>query len=139
MLVGAIGHRSERAQMDLMQIRVRAALVETRTGLVNTLRGLAKSVGERGVSCDADSLGPARLEGLPERLREVLQPLAEQVESLTEQIQEWDRKLFSIARSEYPETELLKQVYGVGTLIALTFLLTVEYGQRLRRWRDVGR
>src|SRR5260370_6611695 len=137
-LLRPIRHRSERAQMDLMQIRVRAALVETRTGLVNTLRGLAKSVGERVVSCDAGSLGPASLEGLPERLREVLQPLAEQVESLTEQIQEWDRKLEQIARSEYPETELLKQVYGVGTLIALTFLLTVEDRQRFQKSRDVG-
>jgi transposase len=137
-LLRPIRHRSEKAQMDLMQIRVRAALVEARTGLVNTLRGLAKSVGERVVSCDADSLDTTRLEGLPERLREVLKPLAEQVESLTEQIQEWDRKLEQIARSEYPETELLKQVYGVGTLIALTFLLTVEDRQRFQKSRDVG-
>ena len=137
-LLRPIRHRGEKAQLDLMQIRVRAALVETRTGLVNALRGLAKSVGDRVPKCDPDSLDEARLEGLPELLREVLRPLVEQVESLTEQIHQCDQKLEQIARNQYPETELLRQVYGVGTLIALTFVLTVEDPQRFAKSRDVG-
>lgn len=137
-LLRPIRHRSEKAQMDLMQIRVRAALVESRTGLVNTLRGLAKSVGDRVPPCDPDSLDAARLEGLPKELQEVVKPLVEQVESLTGQIKECDRKLEQIARSEYPETELLTQVYGVGTLIALTFVLTVDDQERFQKSRDVG-
>jgi transposase len=137
-LLRPIRHRSERAQMDLMQVRVRAKLVETRTALVNSMRGLAKSVGERVVSCDADSLDATRLEGLPEPLRKVLEPLAQQIESLTEQIHQADQRLEQIARREYPETELLQQVYGVGTLIALTFVLTVEDRQRFGKSRDVG-
>ena len=137
-LLRPIRHRGEKAQMDLMQIRVRAALVETRTGLVNALRGLAKSVGDRVPKCDPDSLDAARLEGLPQPLREVLEPLVEQVKSLTEQIQQCDQKLEQIARTQYPETELLRQVYGVGTLIALTFVLTVEDPQRFAKSRDVG-
>ena len=137
-LLRPIRHRSEKAQLDLMQIRVRAQLVETRTGLVNSVRGLAKSVGERVPSCDPDSLNMVRLEGLPEPLQGVLNPLVEQVESLTEQIREADRKLEQIARSEYPETQLLEQIYGVGTLIALTFVLTVEDRHRFRKSREVG-
>src|SRR6266581_364042 len=100
-LLRPIRHRSEKAQMDLMQIRVRAGLVEARTALVNTLRGLAKSVGERVAKCDADALKQERLEDLPEPLRGVLQPLVQQVESLTAQIQECERKLEQIARTEY--------------------------------------
>ena len=137
-LLRPIRHRGEKAQMDLMQIRVRAALVESRTSLVNTLRGLAKSVGNRVVWCDPDALDASRLEGLPTPLREVLEPLAAQVESLTGQIQQCDRKREQIARDEYPETALLKQVFGVGTLIALTFVLTVEDPQRFQQSRDVG-
>jgi transposase len=137
-LLRPIRHRSEQAQMDLMQVRVRAALVETRTSLVNTLRGLAKSVGERVAKCDPDSLDQARLEGLPKELQEVLKPLVEQVESLTGQIEECNRKLEQIARSKYPETKLLTQVHGVGTLIALTFVLTVEDRERFQKSRDVG-
>lgn len=46
-LLSPIQHRSEQAQADLMVIRARAALVEVRTMLVNSARGLAKSFGER--------------------------------------------------------------------------------------------
>ncbi|HEV2199673.1 MAG TPA: IS110 family transposase [Bryobacteraceae bacterium] len=137
-LLRPIRHRSEKAQLDLMRIRVRARLMETRTALVNAVRGLAKSVGERVPSCDPDSLDQVHLEGFPEPLRGVLSPLVQQVESLTEQIQEADRKLEQIARSEYPESKLLEQVYGVGTLIALTFVLTIEDRQRFGKSRDVG-
>ena len=137
-LLRPIRHRSEKAQAHLMSIRVRAALVETRTGLVNTARGLAKSVGERLPSCDTDQMGVERGEGLPQSLLKTLQPLLEMVESLTEKIQESDATIEQIARSEYPETALLKQVSGVGTLIALTFVLTVEDRERFQKSRDVG-
>jgi transposase len=137
-LLRPIRHRSEKAQAHLMSIRVRAALVETRTGLVNAARGLAKSMGERLPNCDTDQMGVGRGEGLPQPLLETLEPLLEVVESLTEKIKERDAKIEQIARSEYPETELLKQVCGVGTLIALTFVLTVEDRERFQKSRDVG-
>ena len=57
---------------------------------------------------------------------------------MTETIKECDRKLEQIARSEYPEGALLKQVSGVGNLIALTFVLTIEDPQRFAKSRDVG-
>jgi transposase len=83
-------------------------------------------------------LDSAHLEGLPKELGAVLGPLVEQVELLTEQIRQCDGKLEQIARTEYPETELLKQVYGVGTLIALSLVLTVEDRNRFQKSRDVG-
>src|SRR5258708_3287284 len=54
LLLRPIRHRSEEAQADLMTIRIRAALVEARTGLVNAARGLAKAMGERLPTCDTD-------------------------------------------------------------------------------------
>jgi transposase len=137
-LLRPIQHRSEEAQMDLMAIRVRAGLVEARTKLVNTARGLAKSVGERLPQCDADNLGAGQLAPLPQPLREALKPLLEQVEALTVSIKKCDRQVEQIARTKYPETELLQQVSGVGALIALTFVLTVDDKQRFQRSRDVG-
>src|SRR5882757_3829649 len=65
-LLRPIRHRSERAQLDLTHIRVRAALVEARTSLVNAARGLAKALGERLPKCDADNLDVERLAALPE-------------------------------------------------------------------------
>src|SRR5437867_4120820 len=47
------------------------------------------------------------------------------------------RTLARLARID-PQLPLLKQVKGVGTLIALTYLLTLEDAQRFRKSRDVG-
>src|SRR5712692_10444398 len=97
-LLRPIRHRSEQAQRDLMVIRIRAALVEARTGLVNAARGLVKAMGERLPVCDADSLGTEKMEGLPARLQETLKPLLEEVAALSEKIQASDKKLEQIAR-----------------------------------------
>jgi hypothetical protein len=60
------------------------------------------------------------------------------VEATTEHIQEYDKQIAEIARKHYPETALLQQVHGVGLLIALTFILTLEDAERFARSRDVG-
>ena len=137
-LLRPIEHRSEKAQGHLMVIRVRASLVEARTSLVNAARGLSKAAGEGLPACDTDQMRVEQLQGLPVELQETLQPLIQQVESLTEKIHECDVKIEQIARTEYPETELLRQVSGVGVLIALTFILTVEDRERFSKSRDVG-
>jgi transposase len=137
-LLRPIQHRSEQAQADLLTIRVRADLVEARVMLVNAARGFAKAHGERLPTCDTDVMGVDKLEELPEELRESLRLLLEEVESLTEKIHQLDLKIEQIARTKYPETELLRQVSGVGTLIALTFVLTIEDRERFQKSRDAG-
>jgi transposase len=137
-LLRPIRHRSEQGQADLMKIRVRAALVESRTGLINTARGMTKALGERLPACDADAMGVDQMASLPQPMQETLRPLLEQVESLTEKIQELDTSLEQIARTQYPETQLLEQISGVGTWIALTFVLTLEDRERFAKSRDVG-
>ena len=137
-LLRPIQHRSEKAQSALMVIRVRAALMAVRTSLVNTVRGLTKSMGERLPKCDADQMGVLQAASLPPKLRQVLEPLLKEVESLTEKIKDSDREIEQIARKDYPETALLQQVGGVGTLIALTFILTIEDKDRFQKSRDVG-
>lgn len=137
-LLRPIRHRSEQAQAHLLVIRVRAVLVEARTQLINAARGLAKASGERLPAGDADQLGPEKLSGLPAWLGSVLQPLLAEVESLTGKIQAADRQIEQIAREYYPECARLRQVSGVGPLISLGFLLTIEDPHRFRRSRDVG-
>jgi len=137
-LLRPIQHRSEKAQQHLMKIRVRATLVDMRTSLVNAARGFTKAVGQRLPACDTDSMGMDQMVELPAWLQETLKPLLEQVESLTEKIKACDVAIEQIARSEYPETDVLRQVSGVGNLIALTFVLTVEDRQRFQKSRDVG-
>ena len=63
----------------------------------------------------------------------------EQIGSLTERIRDYDRKLQTIANERYPqETELLRQVEGIGPLTALTFVLTLEDPYRFEKSRSVG-
>jgi transposase len=71
-------------------------------------------------------------------LRQALEPLVEEIESLNERIQEYDRRIEKMAKETYPETALLKQVKGVGDIIATAYVLTVEDPQRFRKSRDAG-
>ena len=74
----------------------------------------------------------------PRRSWPALGPILEQIGSLTERIREYDRKLETISKEHYPETELLRQVEGVGPLTALTFVLTLEDPYRFEKSRSVG-
>jgi transposase len=77
-------------------------------------------------------------EHIPEALRPALVPVLEQIGSLTERIRQYNRKLEEICLERYPETELLRQVEGIGPLTALTFVLTLEDPLRFERSRSVG-
>jgi transposase len=137
-LLCPVKHRSARAQADLTVIRARAGLVRARTALVNTARGLAKSYGERLRGCNVRNMNPEKAEALSPELQAALQPLLAAPESLSERIVEYNERIEKMAQESYPQVALLKQIKGVGTLIALTFLLTLEDAQRFRKSRDVG-
>jgi transposase len=131
-------HRSAKAQADLTMIRARAGLVRARTALVNTARGLAKSYGERLRGCDVRNLNPEKAKALSPELQKALEPLLVGIESLSERIREYNEGIERLAQQSDPQVAMLKQVKGVGTLIALTFLLTLEDAHRFRKSRDVG-
>ena len=133
-----VRHRSAKAQADLMMIRARAGLVRVRTGLVNTARGLAKSYGERLRGCNVRNMNPEKAEGLSPELQAALAPLLAALESVSERIADYNERIEKLAQESYPQVAVLKQVKGVGTLIALTFLLTLEDPHRFSKSRDVG-
>ena len=137
-LLGPVRHRSAKAQIHLTVIRARAELVSARTALVNAARGLVKSFGQRLPKCGTQQVSGKLAEGLSAELREVLEPLLREVESLNERIQEYDARMEKIAKEVYPEASLLKQVKGVGTQIALTYVLTIEDPYRFPKSRAVG-
>jgi transposase len=137
-LLSPVQHRSAEAQIHLTVIRARAALVGARTALVNSARGLAKSYGERLRKCGTQQVSQDLAGGLSVELRAALEPLLMEVASLNQRIAEYDRRIEQIAKEIHPEVALLKQVKGVGTLIALTYVLTVGDPHRFRSSRDVG-
>src|SRR6516225_9024181 len=137
-LLNPVRHRSAQAQMHLTEIRARAELVRARTALVNSVRGLVKSYGERLRKCGTQQVGRDLAMGLSAELRAALEPLLREIESLNEHIKEYDRRIEKMAKEAYPEVALLKQVKGVGDLIALGYVLTIEDPHRFKKSRDVG-
>src|SRR5499425_3295604 len=137
-LLSPVKHRSAQAQLHLTEIRARAVLVSARTALVHAARGLVKCYGERLRKCGTQQFGRETMSGLSKGLREALEPLLREVESINERIQEYDRRIEKMAKETYLETALLKQVKGVGDLIATTYVLTVEDPHRFRKSRDAG-
>jgi transposase len=137
-LLSPVRHRSAKAQIHLTVIRARAALVSTRTALVNAARGLAKSYGARLRKCGTEQMNRESTKGLSAELRDALDPLLREIESLNERIAEYDRRIEKIAKEVYPQVALLKQVKGVGPLIALTYVLTLDDPHRFRHSRDAG-
>lgn len=137
-LLSPIQHRSAQAQADLSVIRARYALVRARTALVNAARGLTKSFGERIRGRNPKGFSPATGETLSPQLQAALAPLLSALETITARIREYDAQIEKLAEESYPDVALLKQVKGVGTLIALTYILTLEDPRRFRKSRDAG-
>jgi transposase len=137
-LLYPLKHRGEDSQAHVAIVRSREALVSARTQLVNHVRGAVKSFGARLPKCPAVSFHNKAPEHIPEALLPALGPLLETIGSLTRRIRQYDRRLEAIAKEHYPETELLRQVEGVGPLTALTFVLTVEDPYRFEKSRSVG-
>jgi transposase len=139
LLLAPIQHRTQEKQVELSVIRARHVLVRSRTALINCARGLVKPMGLRLPASSPEAF-PKRAAStcLPEILRTALAPLLKQIETVNQAIRDYDRQIEQIAETQYPETCLLKQIKGVGTLIALTYVLTLQDPRRFPRSRDVG-
>ncbi len=137
-LLYPLKHRGEESQAHLAIIRSRQALVGCRTQLVNHVRGAVKSFGARLPKCPARSFHKRAAEHIPEALWPALGPILQTIGSLTQRIRDYERELETIAKERYPETELLRQVEGVGAFTALTFVLTLEDPYRFEKSRSVG-
>lgn len=137
-LLHPIQHREEDTQAVRGLIRSRDALVRSRTQLVNHVRGVIKSAGRRLPSCSTQSFPGKVAPLIPPSMQRSLHPMLVIIARLTRQIRRFDREVERISAEKYPETELLRQVPGVGPLTALWFVLTIEDPSRFSSSRWVG-
>ncbi len=137
-LLNPVELRSGPAQVDLFVIRARAVLVEARTMLINFARGITKTLGHRLPSSTSHRFAERVRAAVPEALGPALLPVLDVLAEITAQIATFDGEIEALAVERYPETRWLKQVPGVGTLTALTFVLTVGEPARFAHSRDVG-
>lgn len=137
-LLAPITHRAERAQMDLSVLRARDELVRARTGLVNHVRGVLKTNGHRAPNCATSCFVRKSSASIPDDLRPALNPILEVITSMTERIAGLDEEIERLCSDCYPITQLLRQIKGVGPVVALSFVLTMDDPKRFRSARDVG-
>lgn len=130
--------RSEKSATVRALLSARDQLVKTRTRLINLVRFEVKTVGSRIAKCNPDSFHRRARPQLPDTLRIALEPLLDVLAETQVRVRAYDREVLRLCSKEYPETSLLRQVSGVGPLVALTFVATLDNPKRFTRSRSVG-
>ena len=133
-----IAHRTVEQQQALTLIRARALMVRLRTAAINAVRGLTKACGHRMPASATPCFAQRSMAAMPPGLGEALGPVLQQIAEMTLKIKQYDRQIQQLGQIEYPETQALLKVHGVGHLTALTFVLTLGNKERFKRSRDVG-
>lgn len=139
-LLSPIQHGSEQAQKDLLAIKIRASLIRQRTGMVNTLRGVIKSMGMRIPTSSAEAFHLRVREFLTQQpeLGPAIIPALKALESLTEQIRLYEKGIDEAARTHHPQALKLRQIPSIGPITSLAFVLSIEDPKRFKDPRDVG-
>ena len=137
-LLSPIRHRSFQFHADRTRLKVREALVRARTSLIVHLRNLLKGFGIQLPKCAATCFHKRVLEHLPEALKPAVEPLLESLKTISRQIYEMKKDLEQLTAERYPEAQCLQQVVGVGPLLSLAFILTIEDPVQFKKSRDVG-
>ena len=140
-LLYPIQHRNEQAQHDLLQIKLRNSLVRRRVDLISSVRFTLKSLGVTLKSPHTAYFAAHTRRDLVEKSPQYLiliEPVLSCLDSITEQIKSLDCLIDQLAEISYPETQALCEITGVGSLTALTFVLTVGDPDRFAKARDIG-
>jgi len=137
-LLSPIQHRSLDTIVDLNVIRNRDLLVRTRTKLIMHVRSVVKAIGGHVSRFQTGSFAERARPMIPSELQETLCPMLDLITALDDQIELCDQRIDLLAETKCPETELLRQVPGVGTVTALAFMLTIEDPYRFKSSRAVG-
>jgi transposase len=136
--LGSVTHRSEQAQLLRSKMTVRSSLVQARTKWTNTIKGILRGFGHRipGGVHHTLSVRIGKIE-LPDELQAVIQPLVDQLNLINAEIALCEKGLEEVA-AELPEVAHLRQIPGIGLIVALYFVLTIDDPDRFGKSRDVA-
>lgn len=130
--------RGEDCRASRSVLHARDLLVRTRTKLVNFVRGQVKSFGGRIPSCSTSAFRNKAIGHVPEPIQRAVTPMLETLKQIEEQIRGLDREIERLCEERYPETGVLRQVKGVGPILALAYVATIEDPARFASSRTVG-
>ena len=140
-LLHPVQHGTEQHQKDLLQIKLRDNLVRQRVDVISAVRFTLKSLGiatrSPNTNCFAKHARKALGADHPDVIA-LVEPSLKIIDAFTEPIRALDKAIEAMACDEYPETEFLTQITGIGTITSLTFILTIGDPTRFRRPRDVA-
>jgi transposase len=109
---------------------VRRALVETRTQYITTIRGLARSRGERLGTCAADDfLAKLAKANLRTETWATISPLASALQRVGVELAHTNTRLEELGKGE-PVIERLTTAPGVGLVVAAAFVSIVDEARR---------
>jgi transposase len=137
-LLSPVQHRSSESQAHLVMLRTRTAIVKSRAALINHVRGAVKSFGGRIKLCSTSGFHNQATEQIPRELSPALLPIVRLIEELSSQVKDFDKKIEQLSLDRYPQTQTMRQVTGVGSLISTSFALTIADPARFEHDRDVG-
>jgi transposase len=125
-----VATKSEEQQALLVVHRVRKALVEERTGLINALRGMLCEFGvvlpqgRYRLRARLPSVLLDENERLPALAREIFRELAQRIDQLDEHILAYDRRIEALVRESDAAKRLL-QIPGIGPITASALVASV--------------
>jgi transposase len=119
-----------------VELRARTQLVRTRTRLINLVRSSIKLFGSKPPKCTPDAFYK-RVE-LPAELGNGLKPVVRVLAKLQAEIEGCEKRLAKHCEKHCPQTELLREIHGVGPVVALSFVTAVEKPGRFKSSRAVG-
>jgi transposase len=137
-LLRPIQVRDLETQATRSLLRSRDVLVRSRTKLINHVRSSAKVFGLRLPACSSQAAA-SKVRGLiPPQLREALEPVLDVIAELCARIKSLNLRIKQVAETRYPQTKILEQVTGVGSLTALAYVVTIVDPRRFASSRKVG-
>lgn len=131
----AVHAKSERARQWRTQLQAREGLKETRRATENRIRGLLRAHGIRLGRVSEGEFGEAvkrRLTELPRSLRSTFVGLLRMRQVVLKELKQATRRLHREAK-QTPLVRRLMTVDGVGPMVALSFVATLDTPRRFRR------
>lgn len=134
--VKELWQRPQQYQEDLSLMRMRDAMVRSRSLLANAVRGAVKVHGERIEDHSVESLPKCARKELSPRMQALVEPVLGQIEQLTATVNTYDAQVAAyLARR--PESASLLQVHSVGAVTVGTYMAVIGEPHRFKRSRDV--
>lgn len=133
-----LAHVLSPARRELRDLlAVRRALVETRAQYITTIRGLARSRGERIGTCAADDfLAKLGRAVLGEQTRALVGPLESALRQIALELARTNARLEQLAAKE-PMIERLTTAPGVGLVVAAMFVSVIDEARRFDNAHEV--